>query len=245
MDPENIKEYAWIWKKLKNMHGFGKDLFFRAFSQDMQLGLAEYVVVEFYQNMRRSSQNCTDLYFEFIGLCMLSVLETHHRNRMGSTQSQILFLKCSCLTGADQPAWSSTPGGNYCSFGKDLSSHILHYCLNVRLWWCDEHQSLFQDKHLVEKNWISFLNQEKSPAAPQPVLAGWEDRLFPQDVFLDGKSGTWARHPWPRRRRRPWTPWKKMKKRKEKKEKMNTLRPPLAQQRRGNAVWKTKAPCSF
>ena len=25
MDPENIKEYAWFWKKLKNMHGSGKN----------------------------------------------------------------------------------------------------------------------------------------------------------------------------------------------------------------------------
>ena len=154
------------------MHGSGKDLFFRAFSQDMQLGFAEYVVVEFYQNMQCSSQNCTDLYFEFIGLCMLSVLETHHRNRMGSTQSQIWFLKCSCLTGADQPAWSSTPGGNYCSFGKDLSSHILHYCLNVRLWWCDEHQSLFQDKHLVEKKLDFFSKSGKVTCCP-PASLGW------------------------------------------------------------------------
>ena len=87
--------------------------------------------------------------------------------------------------------------------------YLLTFCIIVSMCGCGGVMNTrvsFKTSTWWKKKLDFFLTQEKSPAAPQPVLAGWEDRLFPQDVFLDGKSGTWARHPWPMRRRRPWTP---------------------------------------
>ena len=37
-------------------------------------------------------------------------------------------------------------------FREQMTSHILHDCLYVRLRWGDEHQGLLHDKHLVGKD---------------------------------------------------------------------------------------------